>query len=396
MSKSLARWKMTKVSGSLLAMQNHRPNQRVWGLPSEYEPGLKLALSNLGYGLDEPRRLADAVLRLSDHYTQNPLAATPWAESWAQAASLAYYFPLNYARNASVALEAKRTGFLEGLENVLDFGSGTASALFAFADRLARENQDLKALRFFALDVSSEAMTLGQNLRLPQSPLKYEKLESNRAAGRPLELPKQREFTSKLLITSSYALTELAAWPEWFFEAEALAIVEPSTQEDGRKLMAAREDLMSKGYRLWAPCTHEGACPLLVGSAKDWCHDRIHWAAPQWFLEMEKHLPMKNRTLTFSYLLARRAPPPAVLREHGRLVGDMLIEKGKTRQAYCRSSEREFLAWFPQRFKKGEELTLERGNLLREMKELEKRATEVRVPTSDSVTEVAPGAALQD
>jgi len=134
-------------------------------------------------------------------------------------------------------------------------------------------------------------------------------------------------------------------------------LIEPSLREKGRTLMELRQSLLAKGFFAWAPCTHQESCPLL-GHKTDWCHDRIHFDQPEWFSEIEKHLPFKNRTLTMSYLLlSKRAPPERA--NLGRLVGDFLPEKGKSRQLVCRGSNREYLAWMhkaiePQELLRGE------------------------------------------
>ncbi|MES2964821.1 MAG: small ribosomal subunit Rsm22 family protein [Bdellovibrionota bacterium] len=333
------------------------------GLPPAYEARIDAELKKIQFDLGTDRKLADAVLRLSDFYIANPGGSTPWDEPWAQAASLAYYFPLNYCRALAVANEARRLGFFAGLEGLHDFGSGMGSAVHAFADVLA------DSIRFEASDVSREALDLSDAL----SP-------AVRRIDRAQRLPPE-----KSLLVASYVFTELQSWPSMWNDYEALAIIEPSTQNDARRLMAEREPLLERGYRFWGPCTHEQPCPLLVHSAKDWCHDRVHFDAPEWFQKIERHLPMKNRTLTFSYLLARRTPPPAGLRGLARMVGDTLEEKGKTRQALCRSSEREFLAWFPQRFAKGESLDIERGALVGGTEKLEKKSNEVRVKSPDDI-----------
>jgi len=44
-----------------------------------------------------------------------------------------------------------------------------------------------------------------------------------------------------------------------------------------------------------------------------------------------------------------------------RVIGDTLREKGKTRQAICRNSEREFLAWLK---KSGPASEIPRGSLI--------------------------------
>lgn len=365
-------------------------NLRSPHLPEAYSSAISEALKKLGLDLHSPRRLADAVLKLSDYYIQNPQGATPWAQDWAQAASLAYYFPLNYARNSQVAIEAERLGFFTGLQSAVDFGSGTGSALFAFIDRIQpAAGIELEA---FAVDRSSVALDLASALASASALKNYVKLETTGSAA---PAPLNHVDKSKSLLMASYVYTELERVPEWWLDFEALAIIEPSTHADGRRLMRLRAELLEKGFHLWAPCTHEAPCPMLVHSERDWCHDRIHWQAPEWFGELEKHLPMKNPTLTYSYLLARReARPPAGLSRLARLTGDMLIEKGKTRQSVCRGPLREYLAWFPQRLERGTSISLERGNLLDLREDLEKKSNEIRVTRETSIEEIPPQATL--
>lgn len=349
--------------------------KRSHSLPEFYTERIEVQLARLGFSLRDPRRLAQAVLRLSGHYTQNPLASTPWSEPWAQAASLAYYFPLNYARNSAVAKEAQRLGFFSGLERLFDFGVGTASGILSFSEQWPASHRtgfdaDATALRLATALASGGTHTID-----------FELSQTGHA-----QMPRGFRSPEKTLVLASYSLTELREAPPWWLEAEAVAIIEPSTRDDGRSLMLLRNSLLERGYRIWAPCTHQGQCPMLVHSERDWCHDRVHWLAPAWFIELEKYLPMKNRTLTFSYLLARKTMmPPSALGELARLTGDMLVEKGKTRQSICRGEAREFLAWFPQRMARGEVLELERGALAKLKADLQIKASEVRVNSPDDI-----------
>jgi hypothetical protein len=352
-------------------------HKRVFTFPDFYEAALERELVRLGYSLAAPQKLAKAVLQLSDHYLAKPEAATPWNEPWARAASLAYYFPLNYARNRAVALEATRLGFFQGLEKLLDLGCGMGSGVLAFLDAATFAKAE-------AHDVSQEAVDLCNQLHQSRSPL------TTQVEAIDLRRPASGFNGSTTMLLASYVFTELPEAPSWWAHAEAIAVVEPSTHQDARRLQEYRQSLIDAGFQIWAPCTHMQNCPLLLHSKKDWCHDRILWNPPAWFTAIEKDLPMKNRSLTFSYLLARKSvAPPADLSKYARLIGDTLEEKGKNRQAFCRSSDREFLAWFPQRLKKGSSIELERGNLVELSGDLEQRATELRLPSPEKIRELS-------
>ena len=364
---------LSKSCGDAYNLRHMQPRHS--SLPASYEPKLRAALIRRGYSLDEPAKLADAVLRLSSFYLENPSVQTPWHEVWAQAASLVYFFPLNYARSSLVAREVRRFGFFEGLTSAIDDGAGMGSAIHAFNDILTAG--DVANLNWTARDISHEALKMLNELTLTAAPVKTKVVDG---------LQRDELKTDASLIVASYVFTELKDIPREWLSHEALIIIEPSSRDDARRLQAERKTLLEAGFEIWAPCTHHGECPLLIHSDKDWCHDRVHFEAPDWFAKIEKYLPMKNRTLTFTYLAARKrkAPRPS---SPARLVGDTLEEKGKSRQALCRSSEKEFLAWFPQRFANKEHIEMSRGSLVSLHGDLEKKSQEARLKTPDQVYE---------
>jgi ribosomal protein RSM22 (predicted rRNA methylase) len=327
--------------------------QRSFSVPSTLEQKIDRALKKqFQLSLQDSKKLAEAVKKLSDFFIANPDGATPWKETWAQIAYLVYFLPLNHARAQAVATEARRQGFFSGLSEVIDFGAGLGTASLAL-------DQDFRNFTMIerAKDICARFDFLPENTQWLE---KIEKL------GQP----------EKSLTVFSYSLTELEEIPGWAQKSEALMILEPSTQQDGRKLMELRQKLIDQGYSLWAPCAHQKHCPLLNRSKTDWCHDRIFFVLPEWFAALEQHLPMKNRTLTTSYLLARKTKAPAKGENTARTVGDRMREKGKDRQMICRGEEREFLAWM---HKQGIDQEIPRGVLIDLPENLQKVSNELRL-----------------
>ncbi len=329
-----------------------------WELPVDFEKRIDTLLAKYELSLNKTQKLANAILDLSDFYIQQPGEPTPWAKNSTIAAHLAYYFPLNFIRSRALLAEARRIGFLQSSDELIDFGAGL-SPLAAANKSSVRcvESAEICADIFSELVPDVECNW-------------YKTLE---------QVPRSQ----KQVLCLSYSLPELVTPPDWFFSYDRILLMEPSDRLTGRKLLQLRAQLLEKGYYIWAPCTHQLECPLLKDSKTDWCHTREFWKMPTWFQKIEQHLPMKNRTLSFAYLLASRTPPPAQLSQYARLTGDLLAEKGKARQLVCRSDRREFLAWLA---RDGDAPEMKRGELVKILDEPRIVGNELRVaPTQVSV-----------
>lgn len=329
--------------------------KRSFGLPAELDEALGKGMAQEGFPLEDVIARARDVQALSDYFLSKPDGATPWDRRETLPGYLAYYFPLNLARLSAVITEAKARGFFAGLDRSVDWGAGPATASLALQTG----------------GIPGEHVLIEKSERPRQFVEKNFPQAQDFRWEEPSALLRRPERT---LGVFSYSLTELLDWPAGLDQLEALMILEPSVQKDGRRLLEWRRRLRDKGYHLWAPCTHQGDCPLLTQSPRDWCHDRIFFEAPAWFAKLETHLPMKNQTLTFSYLLARKTPP---LRQRAaRTIGDTLREKGKDRQMICRGPEREFLAWM---HRAGPTQDIPRGSLVEIPESTPKKSNELRV-----------------
>ena len=358
---------------------NKRMNERIFSIHPELEKKAielikdKFAIDVLATNFANSsgaRRIAQCVLKLSDFYINSDDHVTPWQESWCQLAYLAYYMILNEIRCRSVIQESKRTEFLKmagGIEQVTDFGSGMGAATYQLMQELPTNTP------YVHIERSSVAQTFHKSILGP----------AQSATSRWTDLPGVPPQRS--LGVFSFSLNELEHWPEWIRQFDRLMIIEPATSEQGRILLQNRQKLIENGFYIWAPCTHQGACPLLEKSKNDWCHDRVFFDQPDWFQAIEDQLPIKNKTLTFSYLLAAKTAAPKY-QGIARVTGDLLNEKGKSRQLVCRNSDREYLTWMHKTLpKKAEPPRIPRGSLIEWPGQFEQKSNEIRVTQSIQV-----------
>ena len=336
--------------------------------------------------------IAEYVVLLSEHFHAGK-SVTPWTTSEFQAAYLLYFYPLGVARAKAVMNEAQRLRFLEGIDGFVELGSGPGT----LTGELVAAGLSGKCV-----EISKEAVELHRKLG-GDSVIWASKVPN--------------EGMDRQIFCSSYVLNELEApregktdgkrGPEGdlsrrsavdFDKYSGVLLLEPSTRKDFARLARVRAGLIAKGWTICAPCTHQLACPL--ANERDWCHDRVEFDPPHWWKELESCLPMKNRTITFSYLLARREATTQVQKidcaaasegvgapqtgfHPARIVGDQMKEKGKTRAMVCRGEEREFLSWLD---RDNIDLQLERGDVVALSSELEKKGNEVRVTNRDFIS----------
>jgi hypothetical protein len=351
-------------------------------LPPHFEEYLQKRLLPLGHSLKEPEKLALAIRKLSNLFLKGEDFGDYWKNADHRAAYVSYFSVLNFLRARAVFEEARNRGFLKSVKVMADWGCGVGAATWAF---LAESRDITHPPEIQGYDQSAAALEEYREwLKL------FEIKSENKVLGLQ-DLSKIKADT----IVMSYILNEVEKWPTIPDFVKRLVIIEPSTHQAGRRLLQWREGMLgatndksgaSGGWYAWAPCTHQKECPLLVQSGKDWCHHRINWNKPEWFYDIEKFLPMKNETLTLSYLLLAREKPEQNLEGIARVVGDEQEEKGKTRQMICRGPGREFLSWL---HRDQISLKLKRGDLL-EIGDVEPRGNELRVLIAENIKKIKP------
>jgi ribosomal protein RSM22 (predicted rRNA methylase) len=153
------------------------------------------------------------------------------------------------------------------------------------------------------------------------------------------------------VVLLSHVLTELSeaqlvhALEQWK-RAAALVWVEAATHDNARRLVEqVREPLLKKGWRVCAPCTHGGICPLMrAENERHWCHhfarvpSEVH-QDPAW-RELSQRLNLDLRVLPYSYVVLEQDAQmtvPNTPQENGwsRVIGTPREFKGHLKVLAC-------------------------------------------------------------
>lgn len=306
------------------------------------------------------KQISGHIVRLSDTYKDELKDhSNIWSNNSFVKAYLAYFLPLNTIRLTAALEEVQNFIPLDSLTSIYDYGSGPGTS------HLALENLNIETKKIFNFDKSKQALNIHQSWT--------DNVDCNFTSN----IHTWKDINPNSLGIFSYAFNEFKDLPEFTSKHDHLLIIEPSNQTPARRLQEHREKFNHMGYKMIAPCTHQNHCPLLTHSKKDWCHSRVFTELPSWFTQLEKFIPMKNSNITYSYLFVSKKIEPKANPLLGRVIGDTLKEKGKTRQAFCRSNDREFLAWLK---KDGKYPEIPRGSLYTLSPDHELKSNEIRKP----------------
>lgn len=275
-------------------------------LPHDLRNALERAGDRIGHAA-----IVEASTRISDAYrAERPPRLNSPAELWAYAITRT---PATYAALVCVFRELPAAP-----ASLLDLGSGPGASLFAARDVFG------EAPRATLVEQNTNWTELAEAISLP--PAAWRHVDLRRLEG-PLE--------SHDAVLMSYSLNEVGdsasflVEQAWGAARRALLILEPGTPAGYRRVLAAREQLLSLGAYILAPCPHSRPCPMTGGN---WCHfavrverSRLHRLAKGGNLGYEDE--------KFSYLVAVREPPGAP--RHARVVRHPWQEKNLVRLELC-------------------------------------------------------------
>ncbi len=114
----------------------------------------------------------------------------------------------------------------------------------------------------------------------------------------------------------------------WEKTRDTLLIVEPGTPAGYARIIALRQQLISAGAHVAAPCPHDGRCPL---ATPDWCH------FTQRLRRSRAHKQVKGAELPFEdekfcYVALTRAP---VAPRPARVLAPPVVTKAEVTTKLC-------------------------------------------------------------
>ena len=212
--------------------------------------------------------------------------------------------------------------------SLLDVGAGPGTASWAAATAFASLRSFTlldanNALRALALDLARDSTRLGE--------MTYHRGEAGAtlAAAAPADL-----------VVASYMIGEIGdaersalAGQLWAKARDTLLIVEPGTPAGYARVIALRQQLISSGAHVAAPCPHDGACPL---AAPDWCHFTRRLPRLRAHMQLKAaELPFEDEK--FSYVALTRAP---VARHPARVLAQPDLSKVEVTAKLCTADGR--------------------------------------------------------
>jgi SAM-dependent methyltransferase len=255
-------------------------------------------------------------------------------------AYLDFYWPISFeqARRA-LAVSGFLLGRPLGARAVIDVGSGPGPVAAAFAasgaTALTLLDQSPRALELARETIPARAMIparssprVGEAPRGGASPLSIATVAMDIAEPDPSRIPL---WGAADCVSFGHSLNEVAfdrpdrvSIRARLLERYAAALapggsilaVEPALLSTSRDLIAVRNLLVSRGWKVLAPCVGREAleCPALAAGEGQTCHDAVRWDMPRSVESLARELKLDKESLKMTWFLLE---PPSELTLNG-------------------------------------------------------------------------------
>jgi ribosomal protein RSM22 (predicted rRNA methylase) len=301
-------------------------------LPAELRAALEAKLQGMSRN-DAAERAALISKTYRDGGNSRAITSETDALAYALARMPATYAAVTASLNALCELRADFAP-----TSLLDVGAGPGTASWAAAAAFA-------SLRSFtSVDANTALRALGLELARDSTHLK-EMTYRRGDARAALEDAEPADLVMASYMIGEFREAERSALAErlWAKASDTLLIIEPGTPAGYARILALRQQLISSGAHVAAPCPHDGECPL---AAPDWCH------FTQRLPRLRAHMQIKGAELPFedekfSYVALTRAP---VVRRLARVLAQPVVSKVEVSAKLC-TSEGLAIAKVPRRAK---------------------------------------------
>ena len=288
-------------------------------------PQLASAIATLTARVDT-KALAAAATELSDAYrAQRPIGRTYMTSDAHRLAYTATRLPATYAAIHASLSYASQILTDHPFESCLDLGSGPGTAAWAATQIWPNIS------RLTLVEQDPDLISLGRELAKNGS----QNLQS--AEWHRADITSETSFPKHDLVICSYAVGELSSDTisglvdaAWSAANDLLVIIEPGTVPGFTRIRSIRDQLITAGANIVAPCPHAVTCPM---ADDDWCH------FSQRLDRSSLHRQLKSGEMSyedekFSYIVVSRRPASL---PSGRILRHPDTRRGHTHLSLCTS-----------------------------------------------------------
>lgn len=262
-----------------------------------------------------------------------------------------YYLPVSLEQTRYI-LRRLASLFPGGFHSLVDFGSGPGSVAAAFVEAGARSVR--------LVDQSAKALASARRRLVAMgaagSPVEVSCVEADIAEG-----PRALVSGEASCVSFGHSLNELWAGAGDRIERRAgllekcaallasggiVLVIEPALLSTSRDLLAVRDLLVSRGWRVLAPCPGRSGlpCPALSAGESHTCHEEVSWKMPPDVERLAASIGVDKGVLKMAWFAF--APPESSAaalagrdpwgNDVCRVVSDPLLNKaGRTRRLVC-------------------------------------------------------------
>ncbi len=250
-----------------------------------------------------------------------------------------YFMWWNLFRLTSVfaALPKNAFAFLKDSDYCLDIGSGPLTVPIALY--LARPELREKKLTWYCVDMSHNALLLGENIflslvaRLEGEPWNIVRIKGE--IGVPIKNKASllccANMFNELFWNTNKPLEEIAkkygnTLFSYLKKDAMLFVAEPGIPRAARFVSLLRDILLRKGHTVLSPCTHTEACPMDGRKGQKWCHFILDGnTAPKALQKLSTLAGLTKDRASISFVFATTKKTQEKTKKAFRIISDSII-----------------------------------------------------------------------